>query len=208
MLPKRFQVENYHQPEEGDPNRLYFHISLDEGRHGAQFGEIRIRVCWLRMRTKGEGQDVESYQTIEYHGDYVHNNETHLNWFQITAQYNCFATDLSDNVREPYAIRIGYREESMNVLEIEKLEARVKFLRWLHAKIEKYEEKYGRITSFSRYVAVVFAEMGIEGMVCDHPDYPGTFNKRVYHLYRDDVEKMVDGAVKHGSVLDWSKTEV
>jgi len=198
-LPERFQVSSRYSEQEGI-NRLYFHVSLDEG-HG-KYGQIRVRVCWLRTRVT-EGENPETYQTIEYHGDYVHANETHLNWFELTAQYNCYPEAGGTGEREPYAIRIGYREEEMNVLEIEKLELRVKFLKWLHGRLEKYEAKYGRITDFARYVNVVAAEMGIQGFICDHPeDAHKSFGKRPYHLYPGDVEGFIRKTVKNGSVLE------
>lgn len=201
MLPERFQVKGYNSQTEGDPNRLFLHISVSEN-FSSPYGQFSARLCYIRWDEEGEGENTQTVAKIQYHSDYTHTNEAHFHWFQITAQYNRHPDKDGLREREPYVVRVGYREEEVTLAKLECVEKKIKFLKWLNNRIEKYEEKYGRLNdNLGRTLNVVFAELGIEALVITHPDDQNkSFGKRVETVWPESIEEWVNKVIKRGSV--------
>jgi len=95
----------------------------------------------------------------------VWDGEAYLNRLIIDGQFTT-----TDSPRNVYAHSLGYDQDygpEWSVRKIEACEMRMKLLKSMQKKIEKYVEKYGyfRDEDFPRYVQTVFALMGITTFV-------------------------------------------
>lgn len=139
----------------------------------SKYGNISVRPCYIRPR--------DGVEYLDFYGDYFSSGEYIFNNLCLTAQFDWLD---KEEDRSPYAIRLGYRDESaFNISDFEKLQGRMKFLTKIYKSFDRMEAKELNQTNtvsrnYEDYVYRLALTLGINFFVVrTSNNYPYTFRR-------------------------------
>lgn len=142
-----------------------------------EYGHVDVKIVY-------RSEDGE----IRHYSDYF--ETCHVHSLKLTCQYNLSNDDL---IRVPYAFKLEYDADyiiSFSMGNLDKIQERVKFLKLMNRKLQRFTEKFGDLeyNNFGRYVKVMLSLMGIEEVVGNSAGYP----------FINDIEYHINQAIEHG----------